>query len=319
MNNKVTALILCWESGIIQNVLFPTCKVISPYCSNIIITHCGPPSQLHRYNFYKEINNVKIVSYDYKGNAEDVLRHMMTMVPENEWALILDSDQRPSELFLKNIDNSIDTLNSIDCKIASFPTLHHEYQDDILNIFGNDYPQTQVEVDQKHTYTIRSLCKINNDFSIKSNNGMHYSFRSANNRHHYFPYPVNHYKLYFEYFSSIFLCGYSNPKVHSFSDREKELDIINAGKYEEFDALKLKLNMPTSNEFKDRAYNKTIPQEFIDFFSNPSLSKENNPNTSHFLDHGYKFCMNYKFSFYRSFSNSRYCGNPCCKYGDIQL
>jgi hypothetical protein len=115
------------------------------------------------------------------------------------------------------------------------------------------------------------------------------------------------------------LCGYSFPPIHSFSKREHELDALNKENYIRFEELKSKLNMPTSNEFKTLAYRKEIPLEFVEFFSNPNFSKNNNRDTTHFLNNAHHFCIDYGFSFEESMKHKRFCGGECCKYKDIQL
>lgn len=319
MKNNVTVLSMVWESGIIKNVLLPTCEVVSPYCSKIIIAHCGPKDQMYLYDSYKHIKNLEVIPYDYDGFAVDVIEFLIKFVPENEWMLFLDSDHRPTNALLTNLDDSISFLDANDYRIGSIPTQHHEFKSDFINYFGYPVPMTQREVDAKGTYTVKNLCKINKDFIINHHDGFHYGFDSANHKFYYLPYAINHYKLFFEYFSSMFLCGYSNPRVHSFSDEQRKLDDMNAHIYNQFEELKIKYNMPYSNDFKEKAYKNEVPQEFIDFFSNPTFFKGNNPNTTHFLDCSYSFCATFKFSFEESFNNKRFCGNVCCKYGDIQL
>jgi hypothetical protein len=319
MKNNVTVLSMAWESGIIKNVLLPTCEVVSPYCSKIIIAHCGPKDQMYLYDSYKHIKNLQIVPFDYDGFAVDVIEFLIKFVPENEWMLFLDSDHRPTNALLTNLDDSISFLNANDYQIGSFATQHHEFKDGIINYSGYPVPTTQKEVQLNNIFTVRSLCKKNENFIINHNQGFHYVFDSINHKFYYFPYGMNHYKLFFEYFSSTFLSGYSNPRVHSFSKEECKLDIINEHVYQQFEELKIKYNMPYSNDFKEKAYRNEIPQEFVDFFSNSLFLKGNNSNTTNFLDHSYSFCTKFKFSFEESFSNKRVCGKECCKYGDIQL
>ena len=84
--------------------------------------------------------------------------------------------------------------------------------------------------------------------------------------------------------------------------------------YDQFETLKVKFNMITSNDFKEKAYNREIPNEFFEFFSNPNFSKENNSETTPFLDHAYKFCKFYNFSMEESFVHTRSCNQECCQY-----
>lgn len=310
MKNKCTAISLVWESGIIKNVLKPTCEILQDYCSEIVVAHCGPKDQLYLYDEYE---NVKVIPYDYKGNAVDVLWHLISQVPKGEWALLLDSDHRPSPELLENLDNSISFMNENNYDVAAIPTHHHEYNGNNVSHSGYPPPSTFVA----GTYVVYNLFKVTDNLKINNNQGMHYAI--VNNNIYYLPYCMNHLKLYFEYFASIFLCGYSNPTVHSFSDREKMLDTQHFEVYNQFKELKEKFNMPTSNEFKSMAYKHNVPQEIIEFFSNPNFCKENNPNTTGFLDHAYKFCTKYGFSMDESMIHNRYCGSECCKYKNRQL
>ncbi len=313
-----TVLIPVWETGIVKNVLSETCKLISAYVKKIVVLHCGPKSEFDKCkNHLTNINNLYVEHFEYKGEAESILSYLSTFVIKNEWALFLDSDHRPTESLLLNLKNSIDLLENNNCHFGSFATIHHEFINK-CHVYGKDVPKNQTEVESRSSYTIRMLCKITDNFKVFSNKGMHYSFQSDNNKSMYLPYGLNHYKLYFEYYSSIFLCGYSNPTVHSFSDEEKLKDENCKHYYDDFETLKIKYNMRLSNDFKERSYNNDIPVEFLQFFYNNPFLKCENPDTTHFLDHSKIFCEKYNFKFEESFSNLRYCGNDCCVYGGIQ-
>jgi hypothetical protein len=313
-----TCLIPAWETGIIKNVLSITCKLISPYVKKIVVLHCGPLSEYQKCcEYFKGIDNVLFEHYDYKGEAESVLTYLGKFVPENEWALFLDSDHRPTEKFLINLCSSIELLESQNCYFGSIATIHHEFRDG-LNIYGKEIPKNQEEVNAKSAYTIKQLVKISKDFKVSTHKGMHYSFSSGNNKSLYLPYGLNHYKLYFEYYSSIFLCGYSDQTVHSFANEDKLKDENCKHFYQQFSELKQKYNMMVSNDFKEKSYSNTIPIEFFEFFSKNNFLRTEDPNISHFLDHAKMFCTKYNFSFDESFRHTRYCGNECCIYNGIK-
>jgi hypothetical protein len=309
LSENCTALIPVWETGIVKNVLSITCRIISPFVKKIVVLHCGPKSEYEKcFNYLKDINNITIEHYDYKGNAETVLNYLIKFVNQNEWALILDSDQRPTNEFLLNLKATIDYMDNHDYELGACSTIHHEYKTE-LYIVGYPVPKNMSDA----SYYIYSLCKITKDFKIITNRGMHYSFINKNNNPYYIPYGINHFKLYFEYYSSIFLSGYTDPTVHSRGEQLK-IEEKNRSYYVDFEKLKLKYNMITSNDFKEKAYKHEIPDEFFVFFSNPNFCKENNNETTCFLDHAYKFCTIYKFSMDESFKHDRACSNECCRY-----
>lgn len=320
MKNNCTALIPVWESGIINNILLPTCEIIKDYFKKIVILHCGIKENMNLYDAYKHINNLNVELFNYGGESEAIMKRLGTFVPENEWGLVLDSDQRPTNMLLTNLDNSISFLDENGYGFASFPTFHHEYcENGSVQLSGNPPPQTEEEVYKNHTYTVKSLLKMNKDFTVYSNKGMHYYFGPKNIKSRYFPYGINHYKLIFEYYSSIFLCGYTNPLVHSDRKEHFDLDEKNKDIYRQFEELKKETGLFISNDFQEKAYRNEIPSKFIQFFSNPMFAKVNNPNTTLFLNNGYIFCTKYNFSFSESLSNKRYCGNSCCKYNGGQF
>lgn len=319
MKNNCTALTFVWESGIIRNVLLPTCEVMKNYVDKIVILHCGSKSQMGEYDAFSYISNVYVEWFDYKGEIDSVIHYISKFVPKNGWALFLDSDQRPTELMLSNLGNSIFDLESNNIRFGAYNTVHHEYS---KNLYIKGYPPpSREEYNRQPVYALRCLVKMNEYFNVVSNHGMHYSFRSDRDDILYFPHGLNHYKLYFEYFSSIFLTGYSDPTMHTRSQipEQVEKDQKNKDFYIQFEQLKRKYNMMLSNDFNDRSYTKTIPSEFFEFFSNPMFDKTKNPNTTHFLHNAFIFCTQYKFSLDESLSHKRYCGNACCKYGNIQL
>ena len=304
-----TTLIPVWETGIVKNVLNITCKVISPYVKKIVVLHCGPKSEFEKCKEYLlNINNLYVEHFEYKGEAESVFNYLSTFVNKNEWALFLDSDQRPTNDFLINLKSNIDYMDNNNYEFGACSTIHHEFGKD-LYIAGYPVP----EKISNSMYYIYSLCKITSDFKVISNRGMHYSFINKNNNPYYVKYGINHYKLYFEYYSSIFLSGYTDPTVHSRGDQLK-IEEKNRHYYDQFETLKVKFNMITSNDFKEKAYNREIPNEFFEFFSNPNFSKENNSETTPFLDHAYKFCKFYNFSMEESFVHTRSCNQECCQY-----
>lgn len=308
-SENCTVLIPVWETGIVKNVLVTTCNLLSKYVKKIIVLHCGPKSEFIKCcDYLKNIDNLTIEHFIYNGNAEVVLNYLISFVPKNEWSLILDSDQRPTNEFLINLKNNIDYMNQNNYDLGACSTIHHEFNKE-LYIAGYPVPKEL----SNSMYYIYSLVKITDEFKVVTNRGMHYSFINKNNNPYYIPYGINHYKLYFEYYSSIFLSGYTDPTVHSRGDQLK-IEEKNKHHYDQFTNLKLKYNMITSNDFKEKSYKKEVPAEFFDFFSNPNFSKEVNSETTCFLDHAYKFCKIYKFSMDESFNNKRICEHDCCKY-----
>ena len=107
MNNNCTAVSFVWETGIIENVLMPTCEVMNDYVKKTIILHCGSKAQMSVYDKFRHIPNVHIEWFPFDGTIDPVFSYIPSLIPENEWALILDSDQRPTEQFLKRLPESI--------------------------------------------------------------------------------------------------------------------------------------------------------------------------------------------------------------------
>jgi hypothetical protein len=315
---RCTALIMVWESGIIKNLLLKTCDLIHPYFNKIVIFHCGPSSQMFLYDEYKHIPNIHIEKCDFNGEVDSVLKKLSTFIPMGEWGLFLDSDHRPTESFLLNLESNIELLEKNNCNYGGFPTVPHVYSDDdICKVEWGFYP---VPTHQSECcYIARILVRMHEGFEIYTNKGMHYSFFSNTNMNMlYLPYGIGHFKLNFEMHSSLFLSGYTEPRVHAPDPDNNPIEILNSKYYEEFNNLKKKYNMITSNDFKERAYAKTIPQEFFDFFSNENFLKEKNSNTTIFLNSANIFCTKYRFKFDQSFTNKRYCGNSCCIYNGEQ-
>ena len=315
---KCSALIMVWESGIIKNLLLKTCELIHPYFNKIVIFHCGPSSQMFLYDEYKHIPNVHIEKCDFNGEVDSVLKKLSSVIPTGEWGFFMDSDHRPTESLLLNLESNIELLEKSDCNYGGFPTVPHIYSDDdVCNIEWGYYP---VPTDQtKCGYITRILVRMHDGFQIYTNKGMHYSFWSTTNgKSLYLPYGLGHFKLNYEFYSSIFLSGYTEPRVHASNPDTNPIEILNSNYYEQFNNLKVKYNMLTSNDFKEKSYSKTIPQEFFDFFSNENFLREKNPNTTNFLNSAYIFCTKYGFNFDQSFTNKRYCGQPCCVYNEKQ-
>jgi hypothetical protein len=321
-SENCTALIPAWESGIISNVLLQTCEVMRDYVNKIVILHCGSKDQMGIYDSFKSIPNVHVEWFDFQGNVEPALKHLSTFVPSGDWALFLDSDQRPCPLFLENLVSNLETLNKVNHNFGCVPVVHHEFKSCIFWKSGWPIKSSTLEDAIKNSeYLLNPLVRITDEFMVESNRGMHYGFGIHGKPYSYFPHPINHYKLYFEYFSSIFLTGYFDPMVHSRIAMPETIrkDEVNKEHYQAFVELKRKHAMPLSNDFNDKVYQKSVPEEFTEFFSNPQFSKNNNPETTHFLDNAYHFCVDYKFSLDESLNHTRFCGDTCCRYGDKQL
>lgn len=311
MDAKLSLLIPVWETGIFYRIVVD--KLLKKYRSyffNVNILHCGPKSEYDKCNQYLKdninIKNINFEYFDYKGVADTPIQKLINSVENGDWGLLLDSDQIPEKKFLDNFRSITKQLIDKNSYLM-LPTSHHEWnQDNILNI-SKEAPLTYTP----DTYCIRPLFQKNETTAVQSNKGFHYTIVDDKNKSMlYLPYHIVHLKLYFEYFSSIFLCGWKDPYCHTFTEEEIKNFKDQQQYLNEFEQLKKKTNVLTSNKFMELCYNNSVPNEFIEFFSNKIFSKET--NKCNFLSHAFKFCTEYNFNFNESFKHKRECNCKLC-------
>ena len=176
MKHNINLICPVWESGIVNNILVDTCKKCLPYVNKIIIAHCGPQSEFSTLKKLFDYSD-NIIFYHYStfdGDAGRVIQELIHLYNSaDDWVMLLDSDQRPSNNLLLNLHDIVDDCKNNNVTGVRFPTYHHHWDvDDNLNIEVQSYNNMDDVIDN-HGYTIKSLFQVKDTY-IKTNHGMHY-------------------------------------------------------------------------------------------------------------------------------------------------
>lgn len=285
--------------------VIPLCK---DYWDTITIYNCGVREFTDKFTNLP--SNCRIEYYDgFFGDMESVLRGMASSVPEGEWLMWLDADERPSQLFLDNIRADVAYLEGHNHNVGRFPSMGHKdgmvWQN--INGFSNaeDYAAGKTTL-----YAARKLVRKDGLY-ITSNIGAHYDYWcSSGERSWYFPHFIDHMKSEAQEGQACALKSYTNP--------------LNDSKFPLHAGILASEEYKLLRQFQRETGVKTSPQLFC---------KVNVEKNQEFITRYIELLTKFKDSKIFTFKEmtklldtavnfdtiAHYCGRPCCKYGDIQL
>lgn len=285
--------------------VIPLCK---DYWDSITIYNCGVREFTDKFTNLP--SNCRVEYYDgFFGDMESVMRGMMQSVPEGEWFMWLDADERPSQLMLDNIRADTDYLEAHNYNSCRYPSAGHEGGMIWQNLHA--LPDYETYISGKHTtYAARKYLKKDRLY-ITSNFGAHYDFWSASgDRAYYFPHYVDHMKSKAQYHQACALKSYTNPLNDSKHD--KHAAILASPEFSRLRAFQRETGVITSpqlfvkvNVEKDAAFIAKYSALMASFKDSSIWTFK---QMAGLVDYG----MNFDTVAY-------YCGRECCKYGDKQL
>lgn len=300
-----------------------TAKVCLPYFDTIKILNAG----LHE--FYQRLRDgvppeVKIQQLHRFLEIESSRRALIDDVPQGEWVLWLDADERPSKELLADLDKVVTHYDQGGYDIIRLIWAEHTNgvptpikmpipsADDLEKHGGGGY------------FMAKRFTKIKPGIRIISHFGAHEEFVNEETKLGYAPYLIHHHKSTLQYCQSVVLSGFMNPMVHAnVSTPERFKAFLEFPQFKALKEFQRKHRVFTSNDLvkklkvdKDTAFKEELKTLFMSF-----------PDTLERVEMDHKDVL-ITFKFMREFAEKHDlnvqsphypCGRDCCKYGDIQL
>lgn len=303
-----------------------TVKVCNKYFDTITILNSGPKE------FYEKIKNNIPINVEVKQlekflEIESCRRAIIEDVPNNEWVLWLDADERPSPQLLNDFDNMLNLADSGDFNIIRL--IWCEHTEGIRCPVHEPIPKTHEEL--KNGLNVNyfmpfRLVKKEECIGVASNFGAHELFVLNEENIMYSPNIVFHMKSHIQYYQSVVFSGFLNPFAHvNCSNLELLRDCLNHKNYVDLRKFQKRTGVFTSNDFvrkikieKDESFIKEVKELFFSF-NNTDISgglgmQHNNIGVT------FKFMKDFAEKYNLNVESPHYpCNNPCCVYDDVQL
>ena len=294
-------------------------EVSRPYFDTIGITNTGP---IEFYQKLKETfdENVLIRHHQNFMDIESSRRLLLDDVPWDDWVLWLDADERPSPDLLENIRRITVEADSEGIRTIKLVWFEH--------CEGNPTPPDSSRVPKNHDEYMKDssgvfcpsrLIKKCKDLQIKSNFGAHECFDGVNNKQKYYPYFVIHNKAHIMYYQSIVFSGFFNPIVHSNANFQGLSKFLKSSCYKNLEQFQIKHKTFVSNDLvrklkieKDMSYKEELKNLFLSFPSESEKDSEESITFRFMNTFAKKYDLDVESPYYK-------CGNPCCKYKNVQL
>lgn len=296
-----------------------TIQVCEPYFDKIHIVNSGIvefEEKLKKIHNKVEIRTIE----NYHGDKEFCWRAHYYGLDDGDWLLWLDSDERPSQFFLNDIDHIIQECDSNNLSNVRLIAFNHyknndliSYQDnctyeDILNYYKNG---------SGSIFLFDRFIKINksetNPISVFGDHGFIMSNKEHHGRWKYKCHTMNHYKSDKQFAITCTLTMFFNPLTH-FSDLDRINGTINSEEFKVFESFKEKTGIFTQNQF----YKSIVIDKNVDVINdfkqmcNTDLFK----NSKYLFNGMYNWVAKHDLDFSMI---DYYCGKNCCKYKNIQL
>lgn len=288
-----------------------TIQVSHNFFDTVRIVNTGPDVLTEQFINLPPNVSIETLNFFY-GDLEVARNNFLYDVDIGDYMMWLDSDERPSQSLLNNIDFLIDELEKTDALNAIFSVIPHiwEDEDDKLSIGCLHVPSLNRMVKKVHKYT-----------SAISNFGGHGEIYNYDNFDKWYACSgdigfINHYKSRLSIAQSAFTSVFANPCINS--------SVIDAtSEYEKSDEFKL------VTEFK--LFHKVISNTDLikklyferdeEFIADLKLLAENpilinSKLTSNYYKEWHMFSKKYNFSWE---TPDGFCGKDCCKYTNLQF
>lgn len=296
----------CDDRYNIVKEIIPTCKA---YWDTITIYNCGNRESTDKFTNLPD--NCRVEYFDaFFGDMESVLRGMVKSVPEGDWFMWLDADERPSQLMLDNIRADTEYLEANGYNSCRFPSLAHQ-NGQIYQVIDS-FPTSEEHMSEKKraVYAARKYLKKDRLY-ITSNVGAHYDYWSANgDREYYFPHPVNHIKGHEQIGQSCALKSFTIPLNDS--GFPKHAEILASPEYQRLRAFQKETGVRTSPQL----FRKVNIEKDAEFIAKYTCLLESFRDSKLWTFQEMAKLLSHPVNFD---TNIYKCGRVCCKYGDIQL
>lgn len=309
-----------------------TVRVCAPYFDVVTIVSSAIPELTAQFEGIELPDNVKVVETGFFTGDLDAARRLAFWGAANgDWCFWLDSDERPSNDLLVNLDRTLKTLEDRGNTSAIFPSVYHFYiekngvwQHDMAHWeprkdYNSYIPKSMEEWEAQpdKNFILRRLNRRQPHTFYHSNFGGHTHTFSIPHVEAFVPYHINHLKTWYSTVHSLILSAWFNIFVNYGNVPEIE-GIYESREFKLFNDFKQKTGVITQNDLVRKI---VIEKDKKFIKSCVSLFKR-----SEFKDSKYQFTFFYRWATEQKCdlvnpesSLNLKCGYPCCRYGDIQL
>jgi len=315
------------------DIVHNTLSVCEGYFTTIKVVNSGPATateklrQFHPSVIFEELDW-------FTGDQEPLRRAFYYDVPDGDWVVWLDSDERPSQEFLENIDVVIS-----ENEVTGFCNLRIPYRSHHWGLNGDGnwvigkpwedpmrpMPKTKSELwnrtDIPCSIHDRMFKRTKRTCSMTNFGGHGYIIGDRKytlptgecNNWGFCPYPINHYKDDPGSYLSAVLHNFTTPcRLTSYKDSAKLVE--NSDVYQHIKKFQLAERVFTTNELVSRAKaDSEFKQRLHALFSDPVMNKDIESTC-----YGCNKVWVEKFGGIIEETLHR-CGSSCCKYKNIQL
>lgn len=301
-----------------------TAKVCLPYFDTIKIINAGPQE------FYERLrqgvpSEVKVQQLHRFLEIESCRRALIDEVPQNEWVLWLDADERPSKELLANLDKLVSDADANGYDIIRL--VWAEHTNGTPSPIREPIPSSQ-ELERTGGagyFMAKRFTKIKPGIRIISHFGAHEEFVNRNSKMLFAPYRIHHHKSFIQYCQSVTFSGFLNPMVHAKCPTMECMSIfLQLPEYIALKAFQRKHRVFTSNDLvrklkieKNMEFKAELKDLFLSFPADSEKTRQ--------IDHSdlyvtFKYMNEFAEKWDLDVNSPHFpCGRDCCKYGDIQL
>lgn len=309
-----------------KEIVNDTLLVCNKWFDSITILNSGPKE--FSKNILSELYlNVRIIDLNYFLEIESCRRAMISTIPDGDWVMWLDADERPSLELLKNLDSIISSAEENKYNVIRF--IWAEHTEGIPIPVKMPIPTTHEEFQEggSHSYFMPfRFLKKQPDMQVSSNFGAHELFTLIDQKVMFSPHMVHHMKSHLQYYQSVVFSGFLNPFVHvNCSDISKLKECVGLPEYVRLTELQKKYKTFTSTDLvrkikidRDSEFISDLYALFMSFPMedvNSGLGQQHNEKyiTFKFMRiFAEKYNLNVESPHFR-------CGLSCCNYNGIQL
>jgi hypothetical protein len=318
-----------------------TILVSYKYFDTVRIVNSGPKSLSVKLRETLP-NSVMVEDLNYFfGDLDAARRSMYYDIDDGDWFMWLDSDERPSQILLDNLDNLIYDAESDRSTSCSFYNFHHSYDEESQNLnydgsFGYPWNWMNHYFNYKHWFPKNKdealnnriphwprLCKKTKYTEPHNNFGGHGAIMSTleYNQYTFSQYPMLHYKHPVMTYQSHVTSTYFNVCVN-ISYKNCVTHVINSPQFKLIRDFQRKSGVYLNNDLCQRLHidcDADFKSSLKDLASNPILVDET--YFGKYTDSTYyKSWPIWSTKFDLSWDTPPiYCGFECCKFNNIQL
>lgn len=288
-------------------------SVSREYFDTVGITNTGPIEFYE--NLKQELPDDILINHQTAFFDIDTSRRLLISdVPHDDWVLWLDADERPSQELLSNIRNICESSDSEGVCIIQLPWWQH------TNGVSDPPYEDMIKTLSAATFRANRLMKNLKELSLHSNFGAHEHFTMPNVKTKQYDYPVLHFKSALRCHQSVVFSAFLNPLVHSSITLDSLDSLFKSDEFIRLRNFQKKHSTFTSTDMvrkiaieNDLDYLEELKELFLSF---PSKDDDTSdvPLAMKWMN---SFAKEYNMDIFNETFPK--CGEPCCKYKNVQL